>query len=233
MIFIYSVAANTQNTYIWLKLYHLWSSYVWDVSGKSKCNTFLFCCGCRWEFLFDEQLIFSRCCRIIALQVGLDVLQVWVLGVLQIYSPDSRQLSLRFFPLHFEENWTDLMKSFARDFLTFIPVTVQYYCFTGKKDRFLENPLCLTFYVRLKVESKMAFVAWDACVGRVDLSCLWVCRGWNQNCGKILCPDTGTDCTWTRMGTDANNSPSIYPTLFLLFLHISEHRLLLLWLLLY
>lgn len=98
MIFIYSVAANTQNTYIWLKLYHLWSSYVWDVSGKLECNTSLFCCGCRWEFLFDEQLIFSRCYRITALQGRIGVLQMWVLGVLQIHSPDSRQLSLRFFP---------------------------------------------------------------------------------------------------------------------------------------
>lgn len=98
MIFIYSLAANTQNTYIWWKLYHLWSSCMWDVSGELECNTFLFCCGCRWEFLFDEQLIFSRCCRIVALQGGLGVLQMWVLGVLQIHSPDSRQLSLRFYP---------------------------------------------------------------------------------------------------------------------------------------
>lgn len=65
------------------------------------------------------------------------------------------------------------------------------------------------------------------CVGWEGLSCLCVCRDWDQNCGKIPHWD------WLqRMGLNTNTSPSIYPTLFPLPLHISGCKLLPIWMLL-
>lgn len=229
MIFIYSVAANTQNTYIWLKLYHLWSSYVWDVSGKSKCNTFLFCWGCRWEFLFDEQLIFPRCCRIIALQGSLGVLQMWVLNVLQIHTPDSRQLSLSFFPPYILKKTEQILQKVLVEISWHLSqLQPNIYYLTGKKIRFLESLLCLFFLCEAKGwEQNGFFCTWCVCrVGDLGVQRL------EPKYGKIPCTGTGSDCTWARVGADSSSSPSIYPTPFPLLLHLSGCKLLPLWILL-
>lgn len=95
MSFVYSVAVNTRNTYIWLELYHLWASYVWDMWLVNPCVTlFCFAVAADGNSFLMSSWFFSRCCRIIALQGRFGILQMWGL----IYDPDPRQLFLRYPP---------------------------------------------------------------------------------------------------------------------------------------